>query len=54
MKSEDYNVYLEAISYVHTIKDPEKRKATLLDIKARILADYGLNDTDAKVLIKKC
>ena len=54
MIAKDYNTYLEAIRHAHTIKDSEKRKTTLLDIKTRLLADYGLNDTDAKSLINKC
>ena len=54
MKSEDYNHYLGAIKYALTIKDCEKRKEVLLEIKIRLIADYGLNDTDAKNLIKKC
>ena len=54
MTSEEYNIYLEAIKNVNSIKDCEKRKTTLLDIKTRLLADYGLNDTDAKILVKKC
>ena len=54
MKTEHYNDFLEAIKYAHTIKDCEKRKMTLLGIKTRLLADYGLNDADAKYLINKC
>ena len=54
MKSEHYNEYLDAIKYAYSIKDSDKRKTLLLDIKARILVDYGLNDADAKILVKKC
>ena len=54
MKSKHYNEYLEAIKYAHTIPDTEKRKKTLLEIKTRLLTDYGLNDADAQVLINKC
>ena len=54
MKSEDYNHYLAAIKHAQSIKDSEKRKTTLLDIKTRLIADYGLIDDDAKTLINKC
>ena len=54
MKSADYNEYLSAIKQAHNIKDSETRKKTLLDLKTRLIADYGLNDDDAKNLIKKC
>ena len=54
MQSKDYNEYLKAIKYAQTIQDSEKRKTTLLELKTRLLADYGLNDTDAKNLINKC
>lgn len=54
LKSDDYNSYLIAIKHANTIKDCEKRKSVLLDIKTRLLTDYGLNDADAKTLINKC
>jgi len=54
VKAKDYNEYLEAIKYAHSIRDAEKRKTTLLELKTRLLADYGLNDADAKILINKC
>jgi hypothetical protein len=54
MKSSDYNTYLSTIKQVQAISDAAKRKEMLGQIKARLLADYGLNDSDAKNLINKC
>jgi len=54
MKSEEYNQYLEVIKEALAITDREKQKKTLLAIKTRLLTDYGLNDKDAKILVKKC
>ena len=54
MTSEEYNIYLEAIKRAHDNKDCEKRKTALFELKTRILADYGLKDADAKILVKKC
>jgi len=54
VKTKDYNIYIETIKYAHTIKDSEERKKTLLAIKTRLIADYGLNDVDAQNLVNKC
>lgn len=49
MKASDYNYYLEAIKTANDAKD----KAMLGQIQARLLADYGLRDTDVERLLKK-
>jgi len=54
MDSKDYNEYLRAIKATNDVKDREKREAILTGIRTRLLSDYGLTDSDAERLMKKC
>lgn len=49
MKAAEYNYYLEAIKTANDAKDRE----VLGRIQARLLADYGLKDSDVERLLKK-
>lgn len=54
MNSTDYNFYYRAINSAKQIKDNTTKRKALDEIKTSIIAKHGINDKEAKYLIKLC